>query len=214
MKAAILTSMALGAVCSVASAAPIISQNGLAYTSVSASTFLNANYTPDNLFDQNPTVGQQMSTGGDAGIAWAAAVVGDGSGPHFVEFELDDLYTVESIFHSNRDFNNAGNSAVDKVTNMRIWASSVSAFAAANPGTSPDGSVAVTEVTSSNFTEYTLSSPIVGRYFVVEFTGDPNVGVIGGVELRLGGEVVPEPTSLGIAGLLAGFGLLRRRFRR
>jgi hypothetical protein len=198
--------------CPLAQAGTVYSPDGSAYTSVSASTTFNALYTPDNLFDETPTPGVELSLGGsDAGLSYGGSV---GAGPHYVEFEIDASNSIESLFYAQRDFNNTHNPTFDKVDKIELWISDTSPFTAADPSTTPTATFNIPASPdlrhdSDLFAEYPLTSPVIGRYFLVRLTGKPGeAGVIGGREMRVG---IPEPASLGI---LAGTAVLfvgRRR---
>ena len=191
----------------------VYSQNGTAYTSISASsTFTGVpGYTPDGLFDDNPTPGQEVSLGGsDAGFAYGGTA---GPGPHFVEFQIDSVQIIQSLFYANRDFNNTHNPTFDKVESISLWVSDTTPFAPANPGLTPTQIISIPPSPdlrhdSDLFAEYLLDTPVFGRYFLVSLTGKPSEqGVIGGREMRVG---IPEPASLG---LLSGLALLLMRRR-
>jgi hypothetical protein len=195
-------------------AAPIISLNGSLYTSVSASSSVNANYLPGNLFNHSsPVVGQEMQgAASDIGHAWA----GNTSHSHYLEFQLDQPYFVESIYYAQRDFNNNHTSNFDKVTTMRIWARSSLPFATVDPGSSPNATINITNQTDDTFQEYALPNTISGRYFLLHvnnpnYAPEENHGVIGGSELRLGQYVAPEPSSAALVGMAALTLLGRRR---
>jgi hypothetical protein len=189
--------------------AVVISQNGSAYTSASASSVYPfvAGYGPENLFNGNPVVGAEMQSGADsdAGFSYAGDVFSEGY-VHYVEFELDQSYLVGSLFYANRDFENHHDFSKDKTGMIDIW-TGASAFAPADPGTSPDATVVITNGTNDAFEEYLLGTTISGRYFLVRFSNPSYTpilnGVIGGAELRLGQAAVPEPSMLLILPLLA-----------
>ncbi len=199
-----------------ARAAPIISPDGSAYTSFTASSELNANYTVDNLFDQNPTVGAQVDTSGasDAGVAYGGAV---NVSPLYVEFQLDSVYLVQSLYYAQRDFQNNHNAGFDKIGTIDLWASTTTPFTAGNPGSSPDATASITNLSDDTYLEYSLSTPVTGQYFLIRLTAAPAQGasVFGGTEFRLGGAAVPEPSSFLLiisAGAIA-FGAHRQRRR-
>lgn len=192
-----------------ADAAVMISQNGSAYTSISASSEFSGDYTADNLFDEIPVVGVQMVPfiNNDIGIAWAGNIAENYS--HYVEFQLDQSYQIDSLMYAQREYNNL--SSVDKVSIIKIWAGS-SPFTPANPGGSPDVTVSITNQTNDTFVEYALSNAIYGQYFLLHvsnpsYSNSPSKGVIGGAELRFGGAAapapVPEPSMLLILPILA-----------
>ncbi len=193
-------------------AAPIISPDGSAYSSYTASSELNPNYTVDNLFDQNPTVGQEISlSGSDAGFAYGGAV---DLSPLYVEFQLDNIYTVQSLFYAQRDFNNNHDATHDKIGTIDLWASKTTAFSASDPGFAPNATVSITNLSDDKYLEYLLSAPVDGKFFLIRLTAVPNQGgsVFGGTEFRLGG-VVPEPSTalLLVFAAVAGLGFRRLR---
>jgi hypothetical protein len=193
-------------------AAPIISPDGTAYSSYTASSELNGSYTVDNLFDQNPTVGQEISTGGsDAGFAYGGAV---DVTPLYVEFQLDSIYVVQSLFYAQRDFNNGHNPGFDKIGTIDLWASTTTPFTASDPSTTPDATVSITNLTDDTYLEYQLSAPVTGQYFLIRLTAASGQGasVFGGTEFRLGG-AIPEPSSAALLIATAAAGLAWRRWR-
>jgi hypothetical protein len=211
----ILSTLAVAlSVSSAAHAFDVYSPNGAAYTSASASSTFNGGYTPDNFFDENPIPGQEVSLGGsDINFAYGGSA---GPGPHYVEFEIDSVQTIQSIFYANRDFNNTHNPTFDKVESISLWVSDTTAFTAANPGTAALQTFAIPASPDPRhdtdlFAEYTLNAPVSGRYFLISLSGKPSeAGVIGGRELRVG---VPEPAT-GTLLLLPLFLCAKRRGNR
>ncbi|HXI69327.1 MAG TPA: LamG-like jellyroll fold domain-containing protein [Verrucomicrobiae bacterium] len=165
-----------------------INPDGTLYTGISDSSHFNGSYTAAELFDYNMTgipVGTFITFD-----ATEYARVGDGT--CFVAFQLDQVYTnIASMFYANRY------STPDLVSQISVWSSDSTPFAAADPGISPDSVVQVTKdvTTGAVWNEYFLTNALHGRYFLLQLDqANPGMGGNpGGRELRLGALVSPVP---------------------
>ncbi|HWQ90706.1 MAG TPA: hypothetical protein VN673_03465, partial [Clostridia bacterium] len=159
--------------------AAVISPAGTAYLSISASAEYSSSFNPRNLFNSDVT-GLAPGTSTDSTKDWAVP----GTGPAYLEFELDEVYQVGSLFYAQRV---GGIPAHDKVDLVSIWARTSTPFSPADPGTLPLRTLTITNKQSGIWAEYPLSAPVSGRYFLLKFEQNPIVGGnIGGNELRLG----------------------------
>jgi hypothetical protein len=161
-----------------AEALEVIDPTGALYTGVKANSEFNGDYASAKLFDTDVTGvtdGTQIS-GGD----WARV----GTSPGFVAFELDKVYLAGSVFYAQR----AGSDAfLDKVTKISIWGSESTPFTAADPGVAPTTVVSITQSGGAIWNEYSFSTNVSGRYFLIKVEQSPVIGGnIGGNELRLG----------------------------
>ncbi|MDQ8192642.1 hypothetical protein QEH58_20270 [Roseibacillus persicicus] len=174
----------------------VISPDGSLYSNVQASSILNANYTADNLFDQELAIGASATNGSDSGLAWAIA---DSDGEEgSVSFELDQVYQIDSLLYAQRQFSFYNFN--DKARTLEIW-SSRNAPITEQPDRSADQTLTLDEASTDFYLEYTLNSPIAGRYFFLRFTNPSASGHFGGAELRLAGfpttgSFEPQITSL------------------
>jgi hypothetical protein len=144
-------------------------------------------YTSTNLFDTDLTgvsLGTHL-TGND----WAI----QGSGPAFLAFQLDQVYSINSVFYAQRSGSDAN---ADKITSISVWASTTTPFTAADPGTAPDATASVTDSAGAILNRYLLSSTLSGQYFLIKFEQNPIADApnnnIGGNEFRLGTPVTAQ----------------------
>ena len=174
-----------------------------------------ANLFNQPLFDDAANIGADTGSGDDAGRSYGTdPAVGNA----VVEFQLDQVYALDTLYYAQRQFNENQNR--DKNQSVSIWASATNPFSLAAPGTAADIVDLVLNSTTANdeFLAYALGSTITGQFFRLEFVDAPNGGNIdatGGAELRLGGVAVavPEPSSFAtllVAGTIA-CGKRRRR---
>ena len=167
-----------------------LSPPGTLYTGIIASSeYPDPDYKGTNLFDSDLTglsVGAQLN-GGD----WADDGVALALGPAYLSFQVDQAYPVNAIFYAQRK--NISGNPIDKVTALSLWASSSTPFAAADPGTTPDGVVPVPDIDGGVLHRYILPSTVTGKYFVIKAEQNPTVANsnIGGNEFRLGVFVTP-----------------------
>jgi Concanavalin A-like lectin/glucanases superfamily/Immunoglobulin I-set domain len=184
---AVWLSLALALLGVRAQALDVIDPTGTNYTGISDSSEYSSSYTAAFLFDDNVTgipLGTILSGDGE----YASA----GQATNYVAFQLDTLYTnVGSIFYAQRA---GGNPTEDKINFISIWASTNTPFSASDPGTPPDATVAVTNLTGAQWTEYLLTNTISGQYFLVELAQFTLAGNPGGHELRLGAALGLPPT--------------------
>ena len=80
-----------------APAASILSPTGAGYLSVTANAQYSSSFGPQNLFNIDVT-GLQSGSSTGSSSDWAVT----GTGPGYVEFELDDVYEVASLFYAQR----------------------------------------------------------------------------------------------------------------
>ena len=164
-----------------------IGSSGQIYTGISASSEYSVpDYAATNLFDTDVAgvkIGTQL-TGKD----WAAV----GTDPEYVAFQTDQSYAVAAIYYAQRAGSNPN---LDKITQISIWASQTTPFAAADPGTTPDAVIPITQSGGAIWEHYLLSATINGQYFLIKIEQDPvSGGNIGGNEFRLGGFVTLAPS--------------------
>ncbi len=106
-----------------------------------------------------------------------------GGGTSYVAFQLDQLYTnIGTIFYSQRY------SGGDQESQVSLWGRASGAFAASDPGTSPDTVIPLTPLHGSGayWDEYYMTNVISGRYFLLRFDQNTPGGNPGGREFRLG----------------------------
>lgn len=161
----------------------VIDPDGTLYTGISDSSHYNGSYTAANLFDFDMTgipVGTFIS-------ADATEFARSGPGTSFVAFQLDRLYTnIGSLFFANRY------APIDAVATISIWSSASTPFTAADPGTSAQSVVQITNNDPSGafWDEYPLTNSINGQYFLLRLDQSTPAGTPGsnpgGRELRLG----------------------------
>ena len=170
-----------------ARALDVIDPTGVNYSSISDSSHYpdGNNYISANLFNLDVT-GIALGT-----IIGSSEFAKNGGGDSFVAFQLNQVYTnVASVFYAQR----AGSDpTLDKVQTISMWASSTAPFTAADPGTSPDSMVAVTNSTGAQWTEYMLTNVVAGQYFLVKFGQTTPAGNPGGREFRLGANLGQPP---------------------
>jgi hypothetical protein len=172
-----------------ARALDVIDPTGALYTNVINSSQFAAAWGATNLFTQNMSaisVGQSFG-----GAEWAKA----GSGSAYVAFEVDQPYSVGSVYWAQRN----GSTTGDNMQRMSIWASDTTPFAAADPGTPPDNVIALQpNVGASVWREYLLTNIVSGRYFLMFLEQTPGniTGNPGGNEMRLGLNPPPTPPSV------------------
>lgn len=161
-----------------------INPAGNLYTDISASSeYPDPNYVGTNMFDSDLTgvaLGAHL-TGKD----WADDGPGTSYAPAYLTFSLDQSYQVDALLYAQR--NNRPGEAIDKITSLSIWASTTTPFAAADPGTSPDATVAVPDMDAGVLHPYALPASVTGRYFLIQVSQDPvvNSSNFGGNEFRL-----------------------------
>ncbi len=171
-----------------------IGASGAIYTGVSASSsYPDPNYVAANMFDSDLTgvsIGSQL-TGKD----WADDGYGTAFQPAYLAFQLDQAYTVNAILYAQR--NSQSGQTIDKVTDISLWASQASPFAAADPGTSPDTVVLTPDVDAAVLHPYVFTNTVTGQYFVIKVDQTPEVygSNIGGNEFRLATLVTPVPLA-------------------
>jgi hypothetical protein len=161
---------------------------GTLYTGISDSSHFNGSYTAANLFDYNMT-GVAVGTFIDFD---ATEYARQGGGSCFISFQLDHVYTnIGTLFYSQRY------GTADAVSQISVWTSGNTPFTAADPGTSPDSSVTVTNTHSSGafWDEYYLTNTLSGRYFLLQLDQTTPSGNPGGRELRLGILFPPAPLA-------------------
>jgi hypothetical protein len=141
---------------------------------------------------------------GEAGLRannnqWAGA----GVGPHSIDFDFGGLgVSLDALGYAQR----AGdNPALDKVTSIDLFLSDTAGVFGATPTTT----LAITNTTNPDFTEYSLGGSYAGRYLRAVFNG--NGGNPGGSELRFYGTTVPEVSSAFLVTLAGSALSLRRR---
>jgi Concanavalin A-like lectin/glucanases superfamily/Immunoglobulin I-set domain/Immunoglobulin domain len=179
--------LAMAFMASHARALDVIDPTGVNYSSVSDSSHYpdGNNYIAVNLFDLDVT-GVALGT-----IIGSTEFARDGGGDSFVAFQLNQVYTnVASVFYAQRA---GSNPTLDKVQTISVWGSSTTPFTAADPGTSPDSFVTVTNSTGAQWTEYMLTNTVVGQYFLVKFGQTTPAGNPGGREFRLGANLGQPP---------------------
>ncbi|HYG24224.1 MAG TPA: LamG-like jellyroll fold domain-containing protein [Verrucomicrobiae bacterium] len=167
----------------------VIDPTGAIYTNVTNSSQFAAAWGATNLFTHNMSaisVGQSFG-----GPEWAKS----GSGSAYVAFEVDQVYSVGSVYWAQRN----GASTGDNMQRMSIWTSETTPFTAANPGTPPDNVINLQpNVGASVWREYILTNIVDGRYFLLflEQTAGNITGNPGGNEMRLGLNPPPTPPSI------------------
>jgi hypothetical protein len=171
-----------------------IGPSGVIYSNISDSSDYPAGtqYIGANLFNEDVT---GISTGSIlTGGEWAT----DGQAPAFLAFQVDQVYTVGSIFYAQRA---GSNPILDKINTISIWASSTTAFSTNEPATPPDSVVQITDQNGAQWEEYLLTNQISGQYFEIEIAQNSATveGNPGGTQFRLGGAFAPMLTSLSSA---------------
>jgi hypothetical protein len=164
-----------------------VGPSGALYTGISASSEYDPGYVGMNMFDTDVTgvsLGTHL-TGND----WAVV----GTDPQYLAFQVDQSYPVDAIFYAQR---NGFFADFDKITQISIWASQTTPFAAADPGTTPDAVISISDANSAIWDRYLLPATVNGRYFVIRIEQNPVAGGnIGGNEFRLGAPVTPVPLT-------------------
>ncbi|MDP0491729.1 MAG: hypothetical protein Q7Q71_11830 [Verrucomicrobiota bacterium JB023] len=161
----------------------VISPDGSLYTNLQANSSLNAQYGVENLFDQELTVGDDATSGtSDSGSAWAIAESDGEEG--WVSFELDRSYQITALHYAQRQF--SFYNFDDKARTLEIWSSS-NVPITEQPSRAADRTLTLNENSTDLYLEYTLDSPITGRYFFLRFSTPNPDGHLGGAELRLVG---------------------------
>ena len=188
----VLAAIASLALLNQARAFDVIDPDGTLYTAISDNSHYNDSYTAANLFDYDMTGITVGTFLGSDSTEYARA----GDGTCFVAFQLDQVYTnIASIFYANR-YN-----TVDLVGAISIWSSDTTPFTAADPGTNPANTVALTNDvnTGAVWNEYALTNTLHGQYFLLRLDektpGDG--GNPGGRELRLGQFITRPPIIVG-----------------
>jgi hypothetical protein len=167
----------------------VIDPTGTAYINVTNSSQFAAAWGASNLFSQDVsffTIGQTFG-----GVEWAKA----GSGSAYVAFEVDQIYSVGSIFWAQRN----GSTTGDNMQLMSIWASDSTPFTAGDPGVPPQNVIPLqANVGASVWREYTVTNIMSGRYFLMFLQQTPGniTGNPGGNEMRLGLNPPPTPPSV------------------
>src|ERR1700742_3940112 len=111
----------------------MIDPTGAIYSNITNSSQFSTGFVASNLFSQNltgVTVGQTI-----AGAEWAKS----GSGSAYVAFQVDQSYTVGSVFWAQRN----GSSTGDNMQVLSIWSSDTTPFTAADPGVPPSNVIAL-----------------------------------------------------------------------
>jgi hypothetical protein len=172
-----------------ARALDILGPDGTIYTGISDNTHYSDSYSSANLFDENligVTVGTTLSDGNE----YATASMADG----FVAFQLDQNYTnIASVFYAQRG---GSNPTADKIQEIDVWSSASTPFAAADPGTTPNEVVSVTNSAGAVWSEYPLTNIVSGQYFLVKFHQNTLNGNPGGREFRFGANLSQPPGAL------------------
>jgi hypothetical protein len=128
-----------------------------------------------------------MTTEG-GGREWAKS----GSGDAWIRFEVDQIYTVGSVYWSQR----VGSGTGDNMQVMSIWSSETTPFAAADPGTPPDEVIPLTPNSGNPvWARYLLTNQLSGRYFLMHLEQTTATGNPGGSEMRLGVTGFPTPLT-------------------
>lgn len=157
----------------------IIGPTGSIYTNIISSSQFSTGFVASNLFSTDmtgATVGQTIG-----GAEWAKS----GSGNAYVAFQVDQSYSVGSVFWAQRN----GSTTGDNMQLMSIWVSDTTNFAAADPGTPPVDVVPLqANVGASVWREYPLTNLISGKYYLLylQQTAGNVGGNPGGNEMRLG----------------------------
>jgi hypothetical protein len=126
-----------------------------------------------------------------AGAEWAKS----GSGSAYVAFQVDQSYTVGSVFWAQRNGSGTG----DNMQVMNIWSSDTTPFTAADPGVPPSNVIALqANVGAPVWREYFLTNLIAGKYFLMYLQQTPGniTGNPGGSEMRLGLNPVATPPTV------------------
>jgi hypothetical protein len=167
----------------------VIDPTGMIYTNVHNSSQFAAAWGATNLFTQDMTsiaVGQTFG-----GVEYAKS----GAGDAWVSFEVDQVYSVGSIYWAQRN----GASTGDNMQLMSIWESETTPFTTANPGTPPSNVIALEpNIGASVWREYILTNIVSGRYFLLHLEQTPGhiTGNPGGNEFRLGLNPPPTPPTI------------------
>lgn len=167
----------------------VIDPTGMIYTNVLNSSQFAAAWGATNLFTQDMSsiaIGQTFG-----GPEYAKS----GAGDAWVSFEVDQVYSVGSVYWAQRN----GASTGDNMQLMSIWVSETTPFTTANPGT-PASNVIPLEanIGASVWREYILTNIVSGRYFLLHLEQTPGhvTGNPGGNEFRLGLNPPPTPPSI------------------
>lgn len=169
----------------------VIDPTGTTYTDVSANSEYNGDFAGTKLFNADVT-GIPSGTVLSGNADWARV----GGEPGFVAFQVDQTYTVGSVYYAQRV---GANPTADKITKMSVWASATTPFTAADPGTAPDTILPITQSAGALWMEYLLTNTITGRYFLIKVEQIPLVSGannIGGNEFRLGSAGLGEPPGV------------------
>ncbi|HEX4264687.1 MAG TPA: CotH kinase family protein [Verrucomicrobiae bacterium] len=176
-------------------ASNVVDPTGKLYTGVSANNEYSASFAASNLFSSDVTAvlpGTQVeSTGKD----WAIV----GTGPGYVRFQLDRSHPIDSVFYAQRI---GADPNLDKIDKISIWVSTNGPFAPTDPGTAPAATATITNKQSGIWIQYSLSTSVTGRFFLIKVEQNPAVGGnIGGNELRLGtsGPDIDPPVVISIS---------------
>ncbi|HEV2692549.1 MAG TPA: immunoglobulin domain-containing protein, partial [Verrucomicrobiae bacterium] len=168
--------------------------SGAIYTNVSASSsYPDPNYVSANLFDSNlagVALGTHLS-----GKDWADDGYGTSFAPAYVAFQVDQSYAVDAILYAQR--NSQSGQTIDKITGIRLWASTTTPFSLNDPGTTPDAVISIPDTDAAILHAYLLPATVTGQYFLIEVDQNPIVtgSNFGGNEFRLGTLVTPVPLS-------------------
>lgn len=169
----------------------VLSPTGTIYSNVRDSSHFSSGYVAANLFTHNVTGLAPGSTLSGAEFAK------NGPGTSFVAFEVDNVYTVGSVYFAQR----AGSTTGDNAQKLSIWASETASFATTDPGTAPLAVIPLLPNTGTPvWKEYFLPASITARYFLLKLEQTTITGNPGGNEMRLGlarltPAVVSNPTN-------------------